>query len=262
MEEAITGELLEAYPPRESAELDKFLPAFIAAQGEFPSIKKSADNPHFKSKYADLGEIIPAVQPILAKNDLCRRHRLRVAESGKQYIECVIYHVSGQWISSGEIEIKTEANRSTSMQAQGSGITYGRRYTLLAVLDLATEGDDDDGNGAEGHGDKGKPAGGKGSGKQSSPPKDQGGDPKPEKTKEELAAERKAWVQKRLAALKGIGDPDAYAGVVNDKLKEACEKLRDTDRENFGLLATAINAAHVAAGMPGGYPITIVKDGE
>ena len=136
-------QLSEPLPPRQSQELDKFLPAFIAAQGAFPTIKKSADNPHFKSKYADLGEIIPAVQPILSRNGLCRTHRFRNC-GAKQFIECVIYHASGQWISSGEIEIKVEANRMGSMQAQGSGITYARRYTLLAILDLATDDDDDD----------------------------------------------------------------------------------------------------------------------
>jgi len=44
--------------------------AMSIAQGELTNADKNATNPHFKSKYADLAEILNTVRPILSKNGL------------------------------------------------------------------------------------------------------------------------------------------------------------------------------------------------
>src|SRR3546814_14549315 len=45
--------------------------AIAAAQGEIENASKNAANPHFKSKYADLAEILNTTRPVFAKHGLC-----------------------------------------------------------------------------------------------------------------------------------------------------------------------------------------------
>src|SRR3546814_2664431 len=44
--------------------------AIAAAQGEIENASKNAANPHFKSKYADLAEILNTTRPVFAKHGL------------------------------------------------------------------------------------------------------------------------------------------------------------------------------------------------
>ena len=55
---------------RWSDERAKIAAAFVKAQGEFGPAKKGKVNPHFKNKYADLGEIWDACSEALAANDI------------------------------------------------------------------------------------------------------------------------------------------------------------------------------------------------
>jgi hypothetical protein len=122
--------------------LAKSLAAF---QAEVENPANTAINPHFRSKYAPLNEILNTVRPTLAK------HGLSVLQSpsgeGDQIIiTTLLMHASGEWVEADPLVLK--ADRPTA-QGAGSAITYGRRYSLSAVLGISSE-DDDDGNGAEG----------------------------------------------------------------------------------------------------------------
>ena len=44
--------------------------ALALAQGEVENAHKNSANPHFRSKYADLAEIINTVRPVFAKHGL------------------------------------------------------------------------------------------------------------------------------------------------------------------------------------------------
>jgi hypothetical protein len=44
--------------------------AMAEAQGEMENASKKSTNPHFKSKYADLAEILNTVRPVLARHGL------------------------------------------------------------------------------------------------------------------------------------------------------------------------------------------------
>jgi len=135
-----------------SENVDKIFPAFILAQSETAAAKKSSENPFFKSKYADLAEIIETAKPALIKNGL----GIIQSPSGNGQaisVTCRIIHSSGQWI---EDTITLTAVKSDP-QAMGSAITYGRRYQLAALLNIAQE--DDDGNNASGSAKGQKPEG-------------------------------------------------------------------------------------------------------
>lgn len=45
--------------------------ALAKAQGELTNIETNSSNPHFKSKYADLGAILAVVRPVLSKHGIC-----------------------------------------------------------------------------------------------------------------------------------------------------------------------------------------------
>jgi hypothetical protein len=113
-------------------------------QGEVKNPANTADNPFFKSKYAPLSDILNLVRPTLAKYGLS----VIQAPSGdgdKIIITTRLMHSSGEWIEACPLSLK--ADKATA-QGAGSAITYGRRYSLAAILGISSE-DDDDGNGAE-----------------------------------------------------------------------------------------------------------------
>ena len=111
--------------------------ALALFQSEVAIVSKESSNPFFKSKYASLDNIITTIRPTLHKYGLS----FAQFPVGDNELETTLIHTSGEWIS-GRAKISPKDN---SPQAQGSAITYMRRYALSAVLGLATE-EDDDGN--------------------------------------------------------------------------------------------------------------------
>lgn len=127
----------------------KFLPAKLAAalvqaQAEMGNAKKGADNPFFKKKYSDINDIREVSLPILNKHGICVIQPPCVID-GKNYVETIILHESGEAIS-GFSEIITD--KPGDAQRHGSGMSYSRRYGMQSTLNIGTE--DDDGNAATG----------------------------------------------------------------------------------------------------------------
>lgn len=132
----------------EIAELAKALSKF---QEKVKPVSKDATNPFFKSKYATLAGIWSEVKEHLNACGLVIVQGGNGGE-GKILLSTMVIHAeSGQWIES-ELAM---ASKDNSPQADGSAITYGRRYGLSALLSLMTE-DDDDAEGAESHSEGGK----------------------------------------------------------------------------------------------------------
>lgn len=130
---------LGVYSSISTAKLDA---ALAKAQGEFNAVVKGSENPHFKSKYADLAAIVDAVRPALAKNGIALSQVVTGYNHGKVFLVTRIAH-QGEWMAS---ECQMPARGDTA-QSVGSAITYAKRYALAAILCVAAE-DDDDGNDA------------------------------------------------------------------------------------------------------------------
>ena len=113
-----------------------------AAFAEIEAATKEATNPHFKSKYADLGAIIGAIKPPLIKHGLFVTQRCQPAEDGVS-VETVLQHSSGEKESLGVLYVP--ANKRDP-QGFGSALTYARRYALQTAFCVPVE--DDDGNAA------------------------------------------------------------------------------------------------------------------
>ena len=119
--------------------------ALADAQGEIANAEKSSDNPFFKSKYADLAEVLNCVRPVFSRYGLGIL-QLPTTDKGTATVETIItYRQSGQFISE---KLSAEIGGKKDVQAMGATITYLRRYALSAMAGIAQE--DDDGNGVSG----------------------------------------------------------------------------------------------------------------
>lgn len=116
--------------------------ALVKAQRAFGPALKSATNPHFKSKYADLSACIEAVIDGLNDAGIALIQRQHPHDSGV-CVETVFVHESGETLSAGMLTVPAAKQ---DPQGYGSALTYARRYSLMAACGIAPE--DDDGNAA------------------------------------------------------------------------------------------------------------------
>jgi hypothetical protein len=125
--------------------IGKLAEALSKAQGAMEGASKSAENPFFKSKYADLASVWDACRGPLSANGLAViQVPAAPTAPGRVAIDTILAHASGEWIS-GVLELTPV---KSDPQSVGSAITYARRYGLQAIVGIAPE--DDDGNAASG----------------------------------------------------------------------------------------------------------------
>lgn len=127
-----------------SEQINELAAALAKAQGEIEGAAKTAANPFFKSKYADLASVWDACRRPLATNGLAVIQSPTVNEL-RVSLDTLIVHTSGQWIRN----TLSCAVKDDTPQVIGSATTYLRRYALQSLVGVAAE--DDDGNAAQGH---------------------------------------------------------------------------------------------------------------
>lgn len=122
--------------------------ALAMAQGQMAGAKKDSTNPHFRSNYADLASIWEACRVALSSNEIAVVQSPGELSDGVVEITTMLCHSSGEWFRD------TLPIPLTKIDAQGLGsaITYGRRYSLAAMVGVAPE--DDDGNAAVSSGER------------------------------------------------------------------------------------------------------------
>jgi hypothetical protein len=111
--------------------------ALNKAQAVMSGAKKSAANPFFKSKYANLEEVIACIKEPFESNGL-----FPITEDDRAGVETIVMHESGEWIS-GSFMLKCS---KLDPQGMASAITYARRYGIQSIAGIPSE--DDDGNAA------------------------------------------------------------------------------------------------------------------
>lgn len=116
--------------------------AMAKAFGEIEDAAKDKVNAHFRSKYADLGNIVDAVKPALTKHGLWFSQVSYDIENHAA-IETIIWHSSGEYICCGLVSVPVS---KADAHGYGSALTYARKYSLSAAFGVAPE--DDDGNAA------------------------------------------------------------------------------------------------------------------
>lgn len=154
-----------------SEQINDIAAALAKAQSEMAGAVKDADNPFFRSKYADLASVWDACREPLTKHGLSVVQFPRTDYTGtpepyqwtsKQgetrngvRVICVvsvltrILHESGQWME----DVVSTMLPTGDPQSVGSAITYLRRYALQSAVGVAPEDDDGEaahrGNGHE-----------------------------------------------------------------------------------------------------------------
>jgi hypothetical protein len=126
-----------SWPWPASEQTDKVIPAFVAA---LQSVNDVAKNKRAQMgnagsyAYADLDAVLDAAKPELTAKGLAVTQPPTV-----EGVHAILMHSSGQWLAFPELRVTTQQN---TPQAQGSALTYARRYQMLALLNIATEDND------------------------------------------------------------------------------------------------------------------------
>ena len=119
-------------------------PALIKAQSQMQGITKEGKNPAFKSKYVTLDSILDTLRPILTTNGLMLTQGSQEPQAMQAVtVESRIIHTSGEWIATTVTIPVTKPDA----HGLGSALTYGRRYSVSALLAISAD-EDDDANGA------------------------------------------------------------------------------------------------------------------
>lgn len=128
-----------------SHDIAQIAPALVKALGELSDVPKGREakiptktGASYGYKYADLADTLSMVRPILARHGLAVTQTASNPDSDTVAITTTLIHTSGEWMSFHPLLLPN----GRTAQETGSAITYGRRYSLLAVLGLAAEDDD------------------------------------------------------------------------------------------------------------------------
>ena len=123
--------------------------ALAAAQAEIEPALKDSVNPHFRSNYADLASVHKVARQPLSKHGISLSH-IPLTDFDRKAVGCSVRlgHKSGQWLIYDPLW--AQPARGLAPQDVGATMTYLRRYTTCAVLNIST--DDDDAETAEGRG--------------------------------------------------------------------------------------------------------------
>jgi hypothetical protein len=116
--------------------------ALVKARRSFGPALKDRNNPAFKSKYADLGACLDAVDDALLAQGIAVYQETSECADGV-IVETVFLHESGETLRGGKLHVPAVKH---DPQGYGSALTYARRYSLMAACGIAPE--DDDGNAA------------------------------------------------------------------------------------------------------------------
>lgn len=125
-----------------SDEIAELIASLCAAQSEMYAVGRDGKNPHFRSQYATLDNILDTVRPILAKHGLVIIQGCKNEQTEKITgldVTTTLAHKSGQWIAT---HIYVPVSKQDA-HAVGSALTYGRRYGAAAILAISTDADDD-----------------------------------------------------------------------------------------------------------------------
>lgn len=156
IEQKVPVEMLERLVALQERVTDKaaraaFFGALKDFQAECPVIPKShtanvktKSGASFRYTYADLGDIVETVRPLLHKHGLSYAWNSKVTEN-RLLCTCKLRHVEGhQEEAEFECPVESEAGMSPA-QKNGAALTYARRQSLVQVLGITTADEDTDG---------------------------------------------------------------------------------------------------------------------
>ena len=125
-----------------STSISKLAVALSKAQAEIPAVKFDGVNPFLKNKYATLGAVIETARPVLAKYELSLMQS-PVSDGDKIGVTTLLLHSSGEFIEDTIYLPASESKGLSVAQSAGVVISYLRRYSLQAFLNMYADEDTD-----------------------------------------------------------------------------------------------------------------------
>lgn len=123
-----------------SDQINELATALAKAQAKLKSAKKDSQSHGYK--YSDLATVIEEAQRVLPEFGLSYSQLPGVSGEGVASVTTILMHSSGQFIGS-EASIKIPQMRGINeTQMHGAALSYLRRYSLQAVLGMASEDND------------------------------------------------------------------------------------------------------------------------
>jgi len=134
-----------------------FNTAFHEMEGRLPRIKKNkwveyknktSGNMEKSFKFATWEDVDAAIRPLLREFgfSLAFNSEPRTAEGGGLIITGVLMHTGGHSKKASiPLPLDTSGGKN-NLQGAGSTFSYGKRYVTQMLLNIVTEGEDDDGN--------------------------------------------------------------------------------------------------------------------
>lgn len=120
---------------------------FSVMQPEIPVIIEKGKTD--KGTFAELEDIVEVVRPILAKHGFALTHKTEWPEKATVRVIGILTHRDGHRETSEFIAGADQSGSKNAIQALGSSVSYGRRYTTKDLLCIVTRGEDNDGKTAE-----------------------------------------------------------------------------------------------------------------
>lgn len=119
-------------------QINEIAAALAIAQSKMEAPKQDSVNPHFRSRYASLQSVLDAVLPALTDQNVAVVQETQL-EGDTLFLRTRLIHKSGQYL---EAAYPVTPQQRTP-QGYGSALTYARRYSLSALVGVASEADDD-----------------------------------------------------------------------------------------------------------------------
>lgn len=116
--------------------------ALVKAISECENVTASRINPHFRSKYFGLADLLAEIKPVLGRYGLAA-FQVPCSNADRVWINTSIIHISGHIFNCGELGVNAAG---LNQQNIGSVFTYLKRYALSTVVGVASELEDDDGH--------------------------------------------------------------------------------------------------------------------
>jgi len=146
------AKLMDLQERHEANEAKKaYVRAVAAFKAEAPALGKNKhvrfdtkNNGVTEYDHATLDSITAAVNPVLSKNGLSYRWETK-QDNGMICVACVLTHDLGHSERNSLSGPSDQSGGKNNIQAIGSTVSYLQRYTLLAILGLATKDQDSDG---------------------------------------------------------------------------------------------------------------------
>lgn len=111
--------------------------ALAKAQAEIQNAGKNAANPHFRSRYADLAEVLTTIREALPKHGLSLLQSTEF-DGAMVSVTTLIAHASGGYVSATASCVPAKSDA----QGIGAATTYLRRYSAASLAGIAQEDDD------------------------------------------------------------------------------------------------------------------------